>query len=159
MSRPVPGAGPIAVALAATAAYRLADRLRRWGTRGDEAAAALPGEDLVPGPAVALTQAITIAAPPVAVWPWIAQLGADRGGFYSYAWIENLGGAQVVNADRIVPSWQHPVPGEQLRLRPRVRSPGWRPWAVQSCRSGCCGASATAPSRSTDLAPSASAPR
>lgn len=117
------GRGLAGGALAATAAYRLADRLRRWGIRGDEADAVLPGEDLVPGPAVALTQAVTIAAPPVAVWPWIAQLGADKGGFYSYAWLENLGGAQVINTDRIVPAWQHPVPGEELRLHPRLALP------------------------------------
>lgn len=123
MSRLLPPAGLVAAAVTGAAAYRGAVRLRRWGTRGDETTRVLPGEELVPGRDVALTQAVTIAAPPERVWPWIAQLGADKGGFYSYAWIENLGGARVVNADRIVPAWQHPVAGGELRLHPRLAMP------------------------------------
>lgn len=117
------GPGRSGSVIAATTAYLVGSRLLSWGTRGAERARALPGEELMPGRGVSLTQAITIAAPPERVWPWIAQLGADRGGFYSYAWIENLGGAQVVNADRIVPAWQHPVAGEELRLHPRLAMP------------------------------------
>jgi hypothetical protein len=41
-----------------------------------------------------------------AVWPWLAQLGQDRGGFYSYAWLENLAGCRMRNADRIHSEWQ-----------------------------------------------------
>lgn len=114
------GLGLSGLVVSGATAYLVGSRLRRWGTRGDETARALPGEEMVPGRGVSLTQAIALAAPTDRVWPWIAQLGADKGGFYSYAWIENLGGAQVGNADRIVPDWQHPVAGEELRLHPRL---------------------------------------
>lgn len=120
MPRLLSGPRLVAIAVAALTAYRVVQPLRSWGTRDEESASALPGEELVPGPQVSLTQAISIAAPPDQVWPWIAQLGADKGGFYSYSWIENLGGARVVNADRIVPAWQHPVVGAQLWLHPML---------------------------------------
>ncbi len=98
-------------------------RLRTWGTRGDEATRALASEVLMPQPGAALTHAITINAHADQVWPWIAQLGQDKGGFYSYAWLENLGGAGIVNADHIEPAWQDPQPGGQLKLHPNVGLP------------------------------------
>ena len=49
-----------------------------------EAAKALPGDDLVPTPTAIDTRGITIEAPPEAVWPWLVQMGFDRGGWYSY---------------------------------------------------------------------------
>ena len=39
-----------------------------------------------------MTRAITIDATREQVWPWIVQLGADRGGFYTYDRLENLFG-------------------------------------------------------------------
>lgn len=94
--------------------------IRTWGTRGDEATRDLPGETLVRGRGAQLTHAVDIAAPPEDVWPWVAQLGADKGGFYSYAWLENLSGAGIVNAEHIDPRWQDPQPGDALRLHPSV---------------------------------------
>ncbi|MGB3687564.1 MAG: SRPBCC family protein [Ornithinimicrobium sp.] len=93
-------------------------RLRSWGTRGDETTRDLPGQELVPGRGAQLTQAIDIQAAPERVWPWVAQLGQDKGGFYSYAWLENLGGAGIVNAEQINPQWQDPRPGGRLRVHP-----------------------------------------
>lgn len=61
--------------------------------------------------------------PPEKVWPWIAQLGDTRGGFYSYTFIENRVGALMgaedyavvyVNANEIHPEWQDPKPGEPI---------------------------------------------
>ena len=106
---------------AATAYLAVAGaRLRTWGTRGDESTRELPGESLMPQPGAALTHAITIDAPPERVWPWVAQLGQDKGGFYSYAWLENLSGAGIVNADHVEPEWQDPQPGDLLRLHPTI---------------------------------------
>jgi hypothetical protein len=34
------------------------------------------------------TRAITIAAKPDAIWPWLVQIGDRRAGFYSYDWVE-----------------------------------------------------------------------
>jgi hypothetical protein len=65
-----------------------------------------------------MTRAVTIEAAPSQVWPWIAQIGQDRGGFYSYTFFENLAGCQVRNADRIHPEWQHRDVGDTVLLHP-----------------------------------------
>ncbi|HTZ43225.1 MAG TPA: SRPBCC family protein [Jatrophihabitans sp.] len=51
-------------------------------TTPDETRAALPGDDLVPDAAVVMDRAFTLAARPETVWPWFAQLGKQRGGWY-----------------------------------------------------------------------------
>ena len=73
-------------------AYALAIRHwhLRWGATDEEAGKPLPGDDLVPQPGIESTRAITVHAPAGEVWPWLAQIGQDRGGFYSYEWLENL---------------------------------------------------------------------
>jgi hypothetical protein len=50
------------------------------------------------------------------MWPWLAQMGQDRGGFYSYEWLENLAGCRVRNADAVHPEWQHREVGEEIKL-------------------------------------------
>ncbi len=77
-----------------------------WGATGRELRMPLPGDDLIPQPAYISMRAVTIDAPPDKVWPWLAQIGQERGGFYSYTWFENLLGADYHNADRIHPEWQ-----------------------------------------------------
>jgi hypothetical protein len=64
-----------------------------WGATNEEIKKALPGDELCPEAASMATRAVTIHAPAEEVWPWIAQIGQDRGGFYSYSWLENLVGA------------------------------------------------------------------
>lgn len=83
-----------------------------WGATDDEVSGTLPGDELVREPASQGTRAITIDAAPSDVWPWIVQLGADRGGFYSYDWLENLFRLGIHSADRIVPEWQRRSVGE-----------------------------------------------
>ena len=92
--------------------------LVRWGATDEEVGKPLLGDGLVPRPGVQYTRAITIDAPVEAVWPWLAQLGQDRGGFYSYEWLENLAGCAMHNADRIHPEWQQRAIGEVVRLHP-----------------------------------------
>ena len=53
------------------------------------------------------------------MWPWVTQIGADRGGFYSYEWLENIIGCQVRNAAEIHPEWAAREGGE-LRLHPKA---------------------------------------
>src|SRR5437773_482213 len=66
------------------------------------------------------TRAITVHAGAEHVWPWIAQLGQARGGFYSYDFLENLVGCNIHSADRVVPEWQDIKPGDEVRLHPDV---------------------------------------
>jgi len=117
-----------------------------WGATEAEVARTLPGDELierVPGDS---THAATIDAPPEEVWPWIAQIGDDRGGFYSYTFIENLlqtaaaGGEAIYhNANRILPQFQDPQPGEGLvmdSLKVYDVEPGKWLLAAQSTEAG-----------------------
>lgn len=113
---------PAAAALgtAALAVYMVAirPRLRNWGATSEEARMPLPGDEIVPDPGLQTTHAVTIAAPIAGVWPWLAQIGQDRGGFYSYEWLENLAGCEMRNAEEIHPEWQHRELGETILLHP-----------------------------------------
>jgi len=90
-----------------------------WGIGARAAARRYPGDELVPQPRWSWTHGIQIEAPPGDVWPWVAQIGADRAGFYSYQWLENLIGCHVRNAETIHPDWAA-RPGGELRLHPRA---------------------------------------
>lgn len=95
-------------------------RMAHWGATGAEVRGALPGDELVSPAEVTTTRAITVGAPAAAVWPWIAQLGQGRGGFYSYDAVENLLGLDIHSAERIVPEWQSVEVGMQIRLAAEV---------------------------------------
>jgi hypothetical protein len=110
--RPLAAAG-----VAVTLSYALVARPRflSWGATWKERWKPLPGDSAGsrrPG----ATRAITIDAPVEAVWPWLAQIGQDRGGFYSYEWLENLSGCRMRNADEIHPEWQSREVGETVYL-------------------------------------------
>lgn len=98
----------------------------RWGATPAEAAAAMPGDELVPVSHFTATRAITIDAPPAEVWPWLVQVGFGRAGFYSYDLLDNLG---QPSATEILPRWQqagvgdlaapmtgHPTPQTSFRI-------------------------------------------
>jgi hypothetical protein len=92
----------------------------RWGATGQESRESLPGDDLIADPDLTATRAIPIRAAAGQVWPWIAQLGQGRGGFYSYDFLENLVGCDIHSADRIESEWQDVGVGDQVRLAPKV---------------------------------------
>jgi hypothetical protein len=91
---------------------------RHWGATNEETRRSLPGDELVTDPGLKITRAVTIDAPVEGVWPWLAQIGQDRAGLYSYAWLENLAGCRMRNADRIHREWQHRDIGETVMLHP-----------------------------------------
>ena len=114
-------ARPIALATATVvAAAVFSARQRRWGATDDAVNLTLPGDELVSHADLTATRAITIHATATQVWPWIAQLGQGRGGFYSYDFLENLVGCDIHSADRIVPEWQRIDIGAEVRLAPEV---------------------------------------
>lgn len=106
---------PAAIAVAG-GAYFFAARPwhMRWGATPEEAAATLPGDALCPIATGQATHAITIDAPPREVWPWILQIGQNRGGFYSYRFLENLIGCEMPSVTRILPEWQHRSAGDTV---------------------------------------------
>jgi hypothetical protein len=85
----------------------------RWGARDAEVAGAMPGDELVPEPSFNATRAITIDAPPDAVWPWLVQIGYGRAGWYSYDLFDN--GARP-SAERILPEYQEPKVGDWVPM-------------------------------------------
>ena len=95
-------------------------RRLRWGTIGTEATDHLPGDAFVPEPKWTYTLAVGIEAAPEAVWPWIAQIGQGRGGFYTYQSLENVAGCEIANATTILPEYQHPAVGDGVFLHPKT---------------------------------------
>src|SRR5260370_19470723 len=68
---------------AASGAYLLRRQGRRWGASDDEVHRSMPGDELIAHPTmVETTHAITVQASASEVWPWLAQMGMDRGGWY-----------------------------------------------------------------------------
>src|ERR1700759_815551 len=92
-------------------------RILNWGATPSEAAALLPGDELLTEADGISTRAIDISAPARDVWPWLAQMGPDpRGGAYTYDWIENLLGLHMHSSDRVLPEFQDPHVGETIRF-------------------------------------------
>ena len=90
---------------------------RRCGATDAEVAAALPGDELVPGAHVFCTRAITIDAPPEAVWPWLVQVGFGKAGFYSHDVLDNVA---HLSADRILDEFQDPDVGDWVPMFSKV---------------------------------------
>ena len=71
------------VAVVVTYVVAVRPKLRAWGVDPAESEEQLPGDELVPEPSAVETRGITINAPPASIWPWLVQMGYDRGGWYS----------------------------------------------------------------------------
>jgi hypothetical protein len=88
---------------------------RRWGATPEEVARQMPGDDLVDDPIEVTTRAITVEAPPDAIWPWLVQMGNNRGGLYSYDWIDLLIRAlDRPSVEEVLPAFQHPRVGDVM---------------------------------------------
>jgi hypothetical protein len=109
----------LVAALAGVLVYArfLRPRVLNWNATADEIARRMPGDDVLPEATLQTTRAITVNAPPWAIWPWLLQMGPrPRGGIYTYDWIERLLGIDIENADRILPEFQHLEPGEMMGM-------------------------------------------
>ena len=91
-------------------------RLMRWGATDDEVNGPYPGLGLVPDGHRGATMAVTIDAPPDQVWPWLVQLGGDRGGWYSWDHLDNAGHP---SAQSVHPEWQDLAIGDYVKYRTR----------------------------------------
>lgn len=101
----------------ATGIYTLTVRPRilRWGATDDEVKRPYPGADLIPNGSRSATMAVTINATPEEVWPWLAQMGTDRGGWYSWDRLDNWGRRSV---EQIHPEWQSIKLGDRMSAMP-----------------------------------------
>ena len=100
----------------------------KWGATKEELERAMPGDGLLDA-ASSTTRAISIAAPPERIWPWLVQIGYGRAGWYSYDWIDNDG---LPSADHIVSELQGLEVGDTIPfiqdMGPRVKEmvpPRW----------------------------------
>ena len=96
----------------------------RWGATNAEAAAAMPGDEIVPDASFTATRAITIAAPPEQVWPWIVQIGTGWAGFFSCDLFDN--------AARILRGPHGPRGRTAHQDRTQHPDRGWRPGAYDT---------------------------
>ena len=51
----------------------------RWGTTRDELKRIMPGDAVIANPTHSATHAVTVDAPPGDIWPWLVQMGHQRG--------------------------------------------------------------------------------
>jgi len=86
----------------------------RWGATDEEVARTMPGDELIPN-AGSATRAITIAATPADVWPWLVQIGYGKAGWYSYDWIDN---DFKPSADHVLPEYQDLQVGDKILMMP-----------------------------------------
>jgi hypothetical protein len=91
---------------------------RRWGAADEEVASPMPGDELVARANFHTTRAISVAAPPSAVWAWLVQIGQGRAGFYSYDFLENLMGLDIHSSHQIRSELQDLQVGDTIAVEP-----------------------------------------
>ena len=103
----------------------------RWGTTPSDLSRVMAGDGLIADPTYSGTMAVIVNARPEDIWPWLVQMGYQRGGLYSYDWLDRLFGfLDRPSATCILPEFQHLAVGDEI---PVGRSPGW-PVAVMEPR-------------------------
>ena len=103
----------------------------RWGTTPSDLSRVMAGDGLIGDPTYSGTMAVIVNARPGDIWPWLVQMGYQRGGLYSYDWLDRLFGfLDRPSATCILPEFQHLAVGDEI---PLGRGPGW-PVAVMEAR-------------------------
>ena len=97
--------------------------MSRWGATPSELSQVMAGDSLVEEPTYSGTMAVSINAPPEDIWPWLVQIGYQRGGLYSYDRLDRLFGyLDRPSATRILPEFQDLNVGDKI---PLGRGPSW----------------------------------
>ena len=97
--------------------------MNRWGATPADLARVMAGDSLLPDPMYSGTTAITVNAAPEHIWPWLVQIGYQRGGLYSYDWLDRLFGyLDRPSATRILPEFQNLAVGDTI---PMGQGPDW----------------------------------
>jgi hypothetical protein len=106
--------------------------MNRWGATPSDLTRAMAGDGLLANPTYSGTTAIIINAAPEHIWPWLVQIGYQRGGLYSYDWLDRVFGyLDRPSATRILPEFQHLAVGDHI---PLGRGPSWPVAAVDANR-------------------------
>ena len=93
----------------------LRPRLVRWGATDEEVAWPMPGDNIAAPGGQCATRAVTIGVPASQVWPWIAQLGYGRAGWYRDH-VSDAG--RKCSAAQIRPEWQQLAAGDRILIMP-----------------------------------------
>ena len=97
--------------------------MSRWGATPSDRVRVMAGDSLLVGPTYSGTMAVSVNAPPEDIWPWLVQIGYQRGGLYSYDWLDRLFGyLDRPSATRILPEFQALAVGDEI---PLGRGPSW----------------------------------
>jgi hypothetical protein len=101
------GASAVLLSAATVAELGLIRLGQTYGSTPEERRMSIPGDEIVPDPQVVTNHAITVNAPPEAVWPWLVQMGWHRASWYTARWVDKLlFPANWPSANRIIPGLQ-----------------------------------------------------
>ena len=91
----------------------------RWGAAPEDLTRVMTGDAVIVNPTHSATHAVTVDAPADTIWPWLVQMGYQRGGLYSYDWLDRLFGIlDRPSANRVLPEFQHLAVGDKVPLGP-----------------------------------------
>jgi len=97
--------------------------MNQWGATPSDLVRVMAGDNLLPNATYSGTMAVVVDAPPERIWPWLVQMGYQRGGLYSYDWLDRLFGyLDRASATRILPEFQQLAVGDSI---PLGRGPSW----------------------------------
>lgn len=97
--------------------------MNQWGATPSDVARVMAGDGLLADHTYSGTTAVIVNARPEHIWPWLVQIGYQRGGLYSYDWLDRLFGyLDRPSATRILPEFQHLAVGDHI---PMGRGPSW----------------------------------
>lgn len=110
----------LVIVLAALYWFMLGRHFAECAPTPDDLARRMPGDAIIANPTHSAMDAVTINALPDDIWPWLVQIGYQRGGLYSYDWLDRLFGfLDRPSADRVLPEFQSLAVGDTIRLGPR----------------------------------------
>lgn len=89
----------------------LRDLQINWGATDADVNRPMMGDELLDNPELNATRAVEISAAPEQVWPWIVQMGYNRGGFYGF---DNLDNGGLRSSDSILPEYQNLQVGDGI---------------------------------------------
>lgn len=106
--------------------------MNRWGATAADLTRVMAGDGLLVDPTYSGTMAVTVAARPEHIWPWLVQIGYQRGGLYSYDWLDRLFGfLDRPSATCILPEFQQLAVGDRI---PMGQGPSWPVAAIEPNR-------------------------
>jgi hypothetical protein len=113
----------IAVTLAVVYWFPIRRWMSRWGATSSDLTRVMAGDGLIVHPTYSGTMVLVVNARPEHIWPWLVQMGYQRGGLYSYDWLDRLFGyLDRPSATRILPEFQRLAVGDHI---PLGRGPSW----------------------------------